>query len=66
MRLKQIRDGVDDYQYIQLLKQVGLGSFALSVAAGVGQDWHNWTQDHAALQQARDSLGAALDAAFAQ
>ncbi len=60
MRLKSLRDGVDDYDYIELLKQQGLGDWALSIARGIGADWHDWTRDPAALEAARLELGQRL------
>jgi hypothetical protein len=61
MRLKWLRDGVDDYDYIELLKQAGLGSSALSIAAAVGPNWSDWTRDIDALEDARLQLGTLLD-----
>jgi hypothetical protein len=61
MRLKYLRDGVDDYEYIALLKQQGLGDWALSVAATVGPDWENWTRDADVLEAARRELGEMLN-----
>ncbi|MGH7297337.1 MAG: glycoside hydrolase domain-containing protein, partial [Polyangiaceae bacterium] len=43
MRLKWLRDGVDDYEYVEILKKLGQGDMALLVARSVGPDWHNWT-----------------------
>ncbi len=61
MRLKYLRDGVDDYDYVELLKQAGLGTWALSVCQTVGPDWSNWTRDASALEAARVQLGSKLD-----
>lgn len=61
MRLKYLRDGVDDYDYIQLLKNRGYGDWALSIARTVGPDWTNWTRDPGALEAARIELGNMLD-----
>ena len=59
MRLKYLRDGVQDYEYIQLLRNCGQTSFALSVANSVGKDWNwgDWTTDPNALESAREQLG---------
>jgi hypothetical protein len=62
MRLKYLRDGVDDYDYIQLLKERGLGDWALSVARSIGPDWTNWTRDPKAVEDARRRMGATLSA----
>jgi hypothetical protein len=61
MRLKYLRDGVDDYDYIQMLKERGYGSWALGVARTVGPDWTNWTRDFNALESARRQLGEMLN-----
>lgn len=61
MRLKWIRDGVDDYDYIDLLKKAGQGAFALQVARTVGPDWRNWTRDPTSLEEARIQLGNELE-----
>ena len=61
MRLKWLRQGVEDFEYVQLLKQDGRGAFALEVARSVGADWHRWSRDAAAIAAARDRLGQELD-----
>ena len=61
MRLKWLRDGANDYEYIDLLKKAGQGSWALSVAAGVGANWSSWTRDIGTLENARLQLGVKLD-----
>jgi hypothetical protein len=61
MRLKWIRDGVEDYEYIALLKKAGLGDWALQIAGSVAHDWSNWTRNPNALESARRALGQKLD-----
>ncbi len=60
MRLKWLRDGMDDYDYIQLLKDGGLGEWALDIARSVGPDWSDWTRSPAKLETARVQLGERL------
>lgn len=60
MRLKYLRDGVDDYDYLELLKQNGLGDWAVTIARTVGPDWDNWTRDPVVLEEARRQLGQRL------
>jgi len=60
MRLKYLRDGVDDHDYIALLKQQGLGDWAVTIARTVGPDWDNWTRDPTVLEEARRQLGQRL------
>jgi hypothetical protein len=57
MRLKYLRDGVEDYEYVELLKHCGQTSFALSEARKIGRDWTHWTRDHAQLESVRRRLG---------
>lgn len=60
MRLKWLRDGVDDYDYIQLLKQAGYAEWAMEIAQRVGPDWKNWTRDPSILEAARLQFGTML------
>lgn len=61
MRLKQLRDGEQDFEYMQLLKNLGQGAYALQVAATVGANYKNWSQNSATVQAARLSLGQTLN-----
>jgi len=63
MRLKWLRDGVQDYEYVALLEQAGQGPWALQVAAQAGASWSNWTRDPNVLEGVRQQLGVALDTA---
>jgi hypothetical protein len=57
IRLKAIRDGVQDFEYAQILKNMGQVSFVNSVTRPIAASWTNWTRDAAALQGARLLLG---------
>jgi uncharacterized protein (TIGR03437 family) len=61
MRLRQLRDGEQDYEYVQLLKSLGQGSYALQVASTVAASYMTWSQNPATLQAARIALGQVLD-----
>jgi Domain of unknown function (DUF4091) len=61
MRMKWLRDGVDDYEYVQILKQLGKADMAMQVSRSVGPDWTNWTRDPNAVEAARKQLGEAID-----
>jgi hypothetical protein len=61
MRLKWLRDGVEDYDYLQILKELGKEDLALQIARSVGPDWTNWTRDPKAIEAARLKLGEAID-----
>jgi hypothetical protein len=60
MRLKYIRDGVEDYEYVQLLKNCGQEAFALDEARKVGRDWSNWTRDASLLESVRERLASQI------
>ena len=61
MRLKWMRDGVEDYEYIQILKNLGRTDLAMQIARSVGPDWTRWTRDAAAIDSARQQLGQAIN-----
>ena len=60
IRLKWVRDGVDDYDYLRLLDAAGLTTWAGSVIAPVATDWRNWSRDPAAIEAVRRQLGDKL------
>jgi hypothetical protein len=61
MRLKWLRDGVEDYEYVEILKKQGRGSWALNVGKTVGAGWKKWTRDPNTLESARLKLGQEID-----
>ncbi|MDP3993402.1 MAG: DUF4091 domain-containing protein [Candidatus Doudnabacteria bacterium] len=61
LRLKWLRDGVDDYDYVEILKSLGANIKALQIARTVGQDWNNWSRDPAAIASARTALAAEIE-----
>jgi hypothetical protein len=61
MRLKWLRDGVEDYDYIQILKDLGKADLAMQIARSVGPDWTHWTRDAGAIESARQQLGQAIN-----
>jgi hypothetical protein len=61
MRLKWLRDGVEDYDYVQILKDLGKSDLALQISRSVGPDWTNWTRDENAIEAARVKLGDTID-----
>jgi len=61
MRLNYLRDGVEDYDYIQLLKNLGRGDWAINQAAIVGKNWSSWTRDSGVLESQRIKLGEEIE-----
>jgi hypothetical protein len=58
--LKAIRDGIQDYEYAQILKNLGQVAFLNSVIQPIATSWTNWSQDPNALEGARLQLGQRL------
>jgi len=61
MRLKWLRKGVEDYEYVEMLKRAGRGAWALDMVRGVASDWNSWTHNPATLENVRRILGGELD-----
>lgn len=61
MRLKWIREGVEDYEYIEILKNLGYEDWALKVSRTVGADWKHWTKNPQQLAVARIKLGNKIE-----
>ena len=57
MRMKWLRDGVEDYDYVQILKDLGKADLAMQIAHSVGADWTNWTRDAGALEVCPSETG---------
>ena len=60
IRLKAIRDGIQDYEYAQMLKNQGQSSFVDFVLKPIATNWSNWTHDPDALENTRLKLGRQL------
>jgi hypothetical protein len=60
IRLKAIRDGIQDYEYAQILKNLAQVPFVNSVLQPIATSWSNWTHDPNALESARQQLGQLL------
>jgi glycosyl hydrolase family 123 len=60
IRLKAIRDGIQDYEYAQILKNLGQVTFLNSVIQPIATSWTNWSHDPNALAAARQQLGQQL------
>jgi len=58
--LKAIRDGIQDYEYAQMLKNQQQGSFVDLVLRPIATSWTNWSHDPEALENARLKLGRQL------
>jgi Domain of unknown function (DUF4091) len=61
MRLKWIRDGVEDYEYAQILKKLGRQDRATEITRTVARDFKNWTKDPEKLEEAKQILGNEIE-----
>jgi hypothetical protein len=57
LRLKRIRDGIEDYEYIAILKSLGEEKWALKISRSIAGDWYKWTKNPQELEQVRVQLG---------
>lgn len=60
MRLKWLREGVEDYEYVEMLKRLGRKDWALQISRQAGPDWKNWTKSISVLESTRRQLGNEL------
>lgn len=61
IRLKWIRKSVEDYEYVEILKKLHRGDWALSLVRSVAADWAHWSHDEDALEAVRNQLGTEID-----
>jgi hypothetical protein len=64
LRLVQIRDGLEDYEYLKLAEQLGLGELARKSAAGLTPAGNRIAQDASLWERTRDELASALSKAW--
>jgi hypothetical protein len=60
IRLKAIRDGIQDYEYAQMLKNQGQASYAEFVLKPIAASWTKWSHDPADLERVRQKFGQQL------
>ena len=60
LRLKGIRDGMEDYELLAMATKLGLGAQALSIAQGVYPKTYQATTSPAAIDSARAELAALI------
>lgn len=61
IRLKAIRDGIQDYEYAQILSNLGQPDFLNSVVLPIAVSWTEWAHDPNALEAVRQQLGQRLN-----
>lgn len=60
IRLKWIREAAEDYEYLMLAKDLGLADEARRLTENFARGFGDWTDDMAALKQARAQLAALI------
>ncbi len=60
LRLKQIRDGMEDFELMALLRSVGQQAFADAQVNGIVTNTYTFNDDPAALLAAREAMGEQL------
>jgi hypothetical protein len=63
LRLKMIRDGLEDYEYCMLLEKVRGRAFVIKQVSRILRDLNDFSRDIRKYQQLRQTLGEALDQA---
>lgn len=61
LRLKALRDGIRDYEYLSLLRQAGRDAERAAIIAKVARSWTDWSQDPADYDAARRQAAAILE-----
>ena len=61
IRLKQIREGIEDYEYLALLARTGQKAFADNCARQLASSWTNWDEDTAHLYSIREEMAEKLN-----
>ena len=61
IRLKAIRDGIQDYEYAQILKNLGQVGSLNSIVQPIAATWITWSHDPITLERTRMQLGQLLN-----
>jgi hypothetical protein len=56
LRLKALRDSIEDYEYLAILERAGLAAEAEEVVLPLAGSWFQWEKDPAAYEKARAKL----------
>ncbi len=56
LRLKALRDGIEDYEYLAILERAGRGEDAEKIIIPLAGSWFQWEADPAAYEAARVKL----------
>lgn len=60
LRLKALRDSIEDYEYLAILERAGLGDAARRIVMPLAESWFKWEKDPGAYGRAREQLAAMI------
>ena len=60
-RLKALRDGMEDYEYLKLLASAAGAGTADAIARTVGTTFSSWSHGAATIQEARETLAERIE-----
>jgi hypothetical protein len=63
LRLKALRDAIEDYEYLAILEQLGQREAAEKLVLPLAESWFQWEKDPAAYENARTKLAEMIMAA---
>ena len=60
IRLKALRDAIEDYEYLAMLQQLGKAAEAQKVVRSLTETFFQWDKDTVAYETARAKLAAMI------
>ncbi|HEX40593.1 MAG TPA: DUF4091 domain-containing protein, partial [Phycisphaerales bacterium] len=60
IRLKALRDAIEDYEYLAILERLGRSVDARSIVQRLTESWFQWNKDPSAYETARAELAAII------
>jgi hypothetical protein len=60
LRLKALRDSIEDYEYLAILERASLRAEAEKIVLPLAESWFQWEKDAAAYNKAREKLAAMI------
>jgi hypothetical protein len=60
IRLKEIREGLEDYEYLRILAQRRSRAVAEGVVKKIARTWHDWDTDTNHLLEARAEIARSI------
>jgi hypothetical protein len=61
MRLKAVRDGLEDYEYLSLIEERAGRQSATVLTQSIALDFTSWSRDVEALRDIRDAIAQAIE-----